>query len=146
MNAMNNMPPMSRIGVIFLTWRRCLQKRIQPYGITLKQLYILRRLQKKDFLYPSDVAVLLFCDRPTATSILHTMQRKGWIISVRDQLNMKKQRVMLTDAGREKVSSLSGFSMEPAFDPMACFTLEERSQFEVLLQKLASHMRNLPDE
>lgn len=146
MNSVNKMSTMSRIGVIFLTWRRCLQKRIQPYGITLKQLYILRRLQKGDFLYPSEVAALLFCDRPTATSILHTMKRKGWIISERDPLNMKKQRVILTDAGREKGSSLSGFSLEPAFDPMACFTKEERPQFEALLQKLSAHMKNLPNE
>jgi DNA-binding MarR family transcriptional regulator len=137
---------MSRIGVIFLTWRRCLQKRIQPYGITLKQLFILRRLQKREVLYPSEIAALLFCDRPTASSILNTMKRKGWIKSERDPLNMKRQRVILTDAGREKVSSLSGYSLEPAFDPMACFTQEERLQFETLLQKLAAHMKDLPDE
>ena len=135
---------MSRIGVIFLTWRRCLQKRIQPYGITLKQMYILRRLQKRDFLHPSEIAELLFCDRPTATSILHTMKRNGWIISERDPLNMKKQRVILTDSGREKISSLSGFSLEPSFDPMACFTEEERLQFDGMLQKLEDHMKNLP--
>ncbi len=146
MNAANKMPPMSRIGVIFLTWRRCLQKRILPYGITLKQLHILRRLQKKGVLYPSEIATLLFCDRPTATSILNTMKKKGWVMSERDPLNMKKQRIILTDAGLEKLSSLSGFSLEPAFDPMACFTQEERSQFELLLQKLAAHMNNLPNE
>jgi DNA-binding MarR family transcriptional regulator len=146
MNAVDKMSPMSRIGVIFLTWRRCLQKRILPYGITLKQLYILRRLQRKGVLYPSEIATLLYCDRPTATSILNTMKRKGWVNSERDPLNMKKQRIILTDAGLEKLSSLSGFSLEPAFDPMACFTQEESSQFEVLLQKLAIHMKNLPNE
>jgi DNA-binding MarR family transcriptional regulator len=146
MSMINEMSSMSKIGVIFLTWRRCLQKRILPYGITLKQLYILRRLLKRGFLYLSEIAVLLFCDRPTATSILHTMNRKGWIISARDPLNMKKQRVILTEAGSDKCTSLSGFSLEPAFDPMACFTPEERPQFEALLQKLAVHMKNLPYE
>jgi DNA-binding MarR family transcriptional regulator len=146
MSAAHKISQMSRIGVIFLTWRRCLQKRILPHGITLKQLYVLRRLQVKEVLYPSDIASLLFCDRPTATSILNTMKRKGWIMSAQDPLNMKKQRVILTDAGKEKVYSLSGFSLEPAFDPMACFTEEERSQFDILLQKLAAHMKNLPNE
>ncbi len=146
MNAMSKMSPMSRIGVIFLTWRRCLQKRILPYGITLKQLYILRQLQKKEVLSPSEIAVLLYCDRPTATSILNTMKAKGWVMSERDPLNMKKQRIILTDAGLKKLSSLSGFSLEPDFDPLACFTLEERSQFELLLQKLSAHMNKLPTE
>lgn len=146
MNTADKMSSISRIGVIFLTWRRCLQKRILPHGITLKQLYILRRLQKKEVLYPSEIASLLFCDRPTATTILNTMKRKGWIMSTQDPLNMKKQRIILTDAGREKLSSLSGISLEPAFDPMACFTQEERSQFEILLQKLADHIINLPNQ
>jgi DNA-binding MarR family transcriptional regulator len=146
MNIQNKMPTMSRIGVIFLTWRRYLQKRIQPCGITLKQLYILRRLQKKDFLYPSEIAALLFCDRPTATSILHTMKNKGWIVSERYPLNMKKQRIILAEAGKEKLSSLSNFSTEPAFDPMACFSPDERVQFEMLLQKLASHMKCIANE
>jgi DNA-binding MarR family transcriptional regulator len=67
-------------------------------------------------------------------------------MSTQDPLNMKKQRIILTDAGREKLSSLSGISLEPAFDPMACFTQEERSQFEILLQKLADHIKNLPNQ
>jgi DNA-binding MarR family transcriptional regulator len=140
------MTQISRIGVIFLTWRRCLQKRILPYDITLKQLYILRRLQKKKVLYPSDIAKELFCDRPTATSILNGMKRKGWIMSEQEPLNMKKQRIILTDAGWEKLSSISGFSLEPAFDPMACFTPEEQSQFEKLLQKLESHVKTLSNQ
>jgi hypothetical protein len=59
---------------------------------------------------------------------------------------MKKQRIILAEAGKEKLSSLSSFSMEPAFDPMACFSPDERVQFEMLLQKLASHMKCIANE
>ena len=134
MNAKSELSVLSRIGVIFLTWRRCLQKRILPHGISLKQLHILRQLQKKEALSPSEIAELLFCDRPTATSILNTMKRYGWVESGKDPLNLKKQRVILTYAGREKLASLVGFALEPSFDPMACFTKEERLQFEALLK------------
>ena len=145
MNASNEMPAMSRIGVIFLTWRRCLQKRILPYGISLKQLHVLRRLQKRGILSPSEIATMLFCDRPTATYILQTMRRYGWIESTTDPENRKRRRVRLTLAGWKKLDSMSDFILEPDFDPLGCFTQTERTQFEYLLGKLSDHMETLPD-
>ena len=146
MKSTSKLSAMSSIGVIFLTWRRCLQKRLLPYGISLKQLYVLRRLQKYEVLSPSRIAELLFCDRPTATYILNTMKRYGWIESGKDPQNRKMRRIRLTDAGREKLLSLSGFSLEPAFDPMACFTEPEHRQFEDLLSKLYDHIKSMPAE
>ena len=55
-----SLPVMSRLGVIFLTWRRYLENGIRPYGITLKQQYLLRQLSAEGFLYPSDIADKLF--------------------------------------------------------------------------------------
>ena len=146
MSTANELPAMSKLGVIFLTWRRCLQKRLLPYGVMLKQLYVLRQLKKKEAMSPSQIAELLFCDRPTATSILHTMARNGWIESRQDPLNRKQHLVSLAAAGREKLASLSGFTLEPAFDPMGCFTEPEREQFEELLHKLHSHMKTMTDD
>lgn len=146
MKSTNELPVMSKIGAIFLTWRRCLQKRLLPHDISLKQLYVLRRLQKNEALSPSRIAEMLFCDRPTATYILNTMRRYGWIESGKDPRNLKMRQVRLTAAGREKLNSLSGFSLEPAFDPMGCFSQEERRQFEDLLAKLFDHIQTLPDD
>ena len=50
---------MAKIGVIFLTWRRHLQKDLVPHKITLKQQYILKQLTRKSFLYPSEIAEML---------------------------------------------------------------------------------------
>jgi DNA-binding MarR family transcriptional regulator len=145
MSDASELQEMSQIGVIFLTWRRCLQKRLLPYGLTLKQLYVLRRLKKKETLSPSRIAELLFCDRPTATSILNAMKKHGWIESSQDPANRKHRSICLTPAGKEKLASLEGFSLEPDFDPMGCFTADERATFSILLQKLRAHMKTIPD-
>ena len=141
----NELSGISILGVIFLTWRRCLQKRLHPRGITLKQLYVLRRLEKTGTLSPSRIAELLFCDRPTATSILNTMKRYGWIESAKDPKNRRHHLIRLSPAGREKLASLEGFTLDPDFDPMGCFTESEREVFTELLRKLHHHMKNMPD-
>ena len=146
MKTTNELPVMSQIGVIFLAWRRRLQKRILPQGITLKQLYVLRQLQKNEALAPSHIADMLFSDRPTATYILNIMKRYGWIERGKDPRNLRMRLVRLTETGKEKLNSLSGFTLEPAFDPMGCFTQEERRQFEDLLSKLFHHIKTMPDE
>jgi len=132
---------MSRLGIVFLTWRRHLESDIRPYGITLPQQYLLRQLAEKD-LHPSQIADLLFCDRPTATVVIDNMKRYGWVTSETDSIDGRQRIVRLTEAGREKLKELEGMPEEPV-DPLACFTEGEREEFERLLIKLHGHFEAL---
>ncbi len=49
----------ARIGIISLTWSRFLQKQLLPHDITLKQIYLIKKMIQTDYLYPSDIAELL---------------------------------------------------------------------------------------
>lgn len=135
------LPAMSRLGVVFLTWRRYLESGIRPYGVTLKQQYLLKQLAAKGFLYPSDIADMLFCDRPTATVIIQNLKRYGFVCSEKDEGNGRRQKVMLTQAGCEKAAELAKMPGE-AIDPLACFTEEEKAEFERLLVKLHRHLKD----
>jgi DNA-binding MarR family transcriptional regulator len=135
---------MSRLGVAFLTWRRYLQKGLAPHGITLKQQYVLRQLAKTDYLYPSDIAVMLFCDRPTASVILDNLEKQGWIRREKDSENRKFLRISITPAGKTKLQELTAIQPLP-FDPLACFSEEEIQQFEALLAKLNKHLDPIKD-
>ena len=146
MKTSNELPTMSRLGIVFLTWRRYLQRRILPYGVTLKQHYVLRSLQKHETLSPSHIAELLFCDRPTATFILNTMKKNEWIASQKDPRNLKQREISLTAKGRETLASLSGFYPDSAFEPLSCFTDDERMQFDALLRKLHQHLKTIPQK
>jgi DNA-binding MarR family transcriptional regulator len=132
---------MSRLGVTFLAWRRHCQKGLARHGITLKHVFILRQLSRRDYLYPADIAEMLFCDRPTATVVVDTMEKRGWVRRGKDPDNAKRMRVMLTESGRDKLASLATRAGGPRFDPLSCFSEPEKAQFEALLMKLHRHIK-----
>jgi len=141
----NNPPTMSRIGVIFLTWQRYLQKRLLPHQITLKQQFVLRKLAKKPYLNPSQIAEMLYCDRPTATVIISNMEKQRWIRKSKDPLNKKMVRIAITEEGRDKLGALQQAFQSDAFDfdPLSCFTEEEKRQLDALLNKLSGHLQQI---
>lgn len=135
---------MARLGVAFLTWRRYLQRSIAPHGITLKQHYVLHQLEKTDYLYPSDIAEALFCDRPTATVILDNLEKQGWIQRLPDPENRRYTRISITPSGHEKLSELHALPGVD-FDPLEPFTTEELDEFSRLLAKLNRHLDQIRD-
>ena len=136
------LPVMGRLGVAFLTWRRHLQKGVVPLKITLKQIYTLRQLARKDYLHPSELAEMLFSDRPTVSVILRNMKAKGWIRDDEDPENRKMKRIRLTARGRKKLENAGARWRREvsSFDPLACFSKAELKQFEGLLVKLHRHL------
>lgn len=141
---MRKLSLMSKLGIIFLTWRRALQKDLVPHKITLKQQYVLSQLARQDFLYPSQIADMLFCDRPTATVIIKNLEREKWIRREKDIENAKQIRVYITDEGRQKLESLKGASGPEAmalYDPLVCLTDEERNQLDAILTKVLSNLK-----
>jgi DNA-binding MarR family transcriptional regulator len=135
---------MARLGVAFLTWRRYLQRNLAPHGVTLKQHYVLRQLEKSDYLYPSDIAEALFCDRPTATVILDNLEKQGWIQRQPDPENRRYTRISITPGGRAKMFELQALPGVD-FDPLEPFTEEELREFSRLLAKLNHHLDQIRD-
>lgn len=138
------LPLMSKFGVIFLTWRRSLQKDLVPHKITLKQQYVLKHLSKKDFFYPSQIAEMLFCDRPTATVIIKNMERNDWIKREKDDENRKQVKIYITEAGRMKLASMKNSvksSDSNEYDPLACLSEDEKNQLDFLLTKVLSYIK-----
>lgn len=135
---------MNKMGVIFLTYRRQLQRELNPYQITLKQEYVLRQLARKGFLYPSEIADMLFCDRPTATVVIKNMEKQHWVRKEKDWENKKQVKVILTESGRKKLDDLSNAlqaSKTSTPDPLECFTAAEKEQLDQLLTKLWKHLK-----
>lgn len=140
-----NMPLMSKLGVIFLTWRRSLQKDLLPHKITLKQQYLLKQLSKNEFFYPSQIAEMLFCDRPTATVIIKNMERNAWIIRQQDDENRKQVKIRITEAGCRKLEEMkeaAASSDSDGYDPLDCLNKDERKQLDSLLTKVMKDMVN----
>jgi DNA-binding MarR family transcriptional regulator len=135
---------MSKLGVIFLTWRRSLQKDLVPHKITLKQQYVLNQLSRNEFLYPSQIAEMLFCDRPTATVIMKNLERNTWITRQQDDGNRKQVKIRITETGSLKLAELKTAAASSDSDgcgPLACLTEDERKQLDFLLNKVLKDLK-----
>jgi len=134
---------MNKIGRIYLTWTRSLKQQLVPHGITLKQQFVLMQLRNKSFLYPHQIAEMLFCDRPTASVIIRNMVKKGWVDKIKDEENKKQYKIIITDSGRDKYTSLNGASGKEdmdRFDPLKCLSNEERQQLDQIVSKVLKNM------
>ena len=134
---------MNKMGRVYLTWTRKLQRELVPYKITLKQQFVLRQLKREPFLFPSQIAEMLYCDRPTASVIIKNLQKNGWIKKERDSQNAKQFRVSITEEGLNKLETLKGISGPEdldRFDPLKCLTSDEREQLDQLMMKVLEHM------
>jgi len=135
---------MALIGQSHLTWKRYLQAGLVGHGITLKQLYLLRQLVKREFLNPSRIAEMLYCDCPTATVVIGNMEKKGWVIREKDLENRRRVCVQITPAGRDKLEEVitsSESASRDKVDPLACFSDNQVTELETLMRTLHEHLK-----
>ena len=142
----NRAAVMQRLGTAFLTWRRYRQRRIAPYGLTLKQSYLMDRLEKTAFLYPAQIAEMLFCDRPTATVVIKNMEKQDWVERQRDPQDRRQVRIMITGQGRKKLAEMRQSRPASSFDPLSCFCAEEIGELDRLLARLNRHLEEIKNE
>lgn len=129
------------IADIYLTWERHRQRQILPFGVSLKQYYVLRQLGEVAYLNPSQIADMLFCDRPTASVIIRNLERDGWVAREHDPDNLRRYRISLTEAGAAKVAAIRGSSFHPpGFDPLAVLSAAEVKRLRSLLARVHRHI------
>ena len=137
------MLPISRIGVIALTWSRRLQRQLLPHRLTLKQLHVLQELLRREVLSPSQIAEELYADRPTATVIIRNLRKNGWVATEQDPDNRRRSRVLITQRGRQKVQEVrrAGFRGNPSLRLDAVFRPEELARLDSYLQRLQRYLQ-----
>ena len=143
---MSKLSNMALMGVCHLTWKRYLQEGLNAHKITLKQSYLLRHLAAVDYLNPSDIADMLFCDRPTATVVISNMEKQGWVKREKDPGNLKRVRVLICKEGRAKLKELQkSKTTKPDFDPMEALSASERKELGRLLRKVREHLGTIKE-
>jgi len=139
---------MEAIANAFLTLKRHHRKSVIPYRITLKQFHVLRQLKKCGALYPSEIADMLFCDRPTATVVIKNMEKQGWVKRKLDKNDSRRIKVTLEPAGEHKLEEIALEKAGPqskSFELFSCFNREEKKQLSGLLARLIQHLKQLED-
>lgn len=130
---------MDLVSRTHLRFKRRVARGLLPHGIAPKQIHVLRRLEESGGLSPSQVAELVFADRPTATSLLNTLERAGWVRRRAHPEDGRQVLVEITAQGRRKLASVPvelWRSGRTAVDPEASLSPSERKQLVRLLEKL----------
>ena len=130
---------MELISRTHLLWKRRVARNLAQHGLAPKHAYVLRQLAAQGGLSPSRIAELIYADRPTTTSLLDTLERKGWITRARNPENRREVVVRLAQGGRDKLASVPEAlwrSGKTRFDPEAGLSTAERAELVRLLEKL----------
>jgi DNA-binding MarR family transcriptional regulator len=132
------MDAIARMGVIFLSKRRLHAENLRPYGLTLKQLFLLQWARAEGRLSPSEAARLLFCDRPTATVIVGNCVKKGWLSRRRSKEDGRAIVLELSGEGRAllELVEAEGRLELGIGDPLDALGAGEREAFEASLKKV----------
>ena len=132
------MDAIARMGVIFLGRRRLHAENVRPYGLTLKQLFLLQWARAEGALSPSEAARLLFCDRPTATVIVSNCVKKGWLARRRSTEDGRAVVLELSEEGRAFLARVEAEDRLDSGigDPLDVLGAEEREAFEASLKKV----------
>ena len=136
----------SQMAHVIHMFKRYRQSHVTAFGVTVPQFNALVQLERYGELNPSQIADLLFSDRPTTTVVIKNLERRGWVERDRDEANRKYVIIRITEAGKDKLRELKEAEESQCgdFEPLSCFTEEELSQLEVMLDKLILHFRDLP--
>jgi DNA-binding MarR family transcriptional regulator len=132
---------MARVSRLHLGWKRWVQRQLQPYGVGPKQLYVLRQLAERGSLLPSQVAELVYADRPTVSAILRTMERAGWVATRPSPEDGRRRVIVLRAAGRALLARIPPERYRAgatAVDPEACLDPDERRALHALLGRMLS--------
>jgi len=137
---------LSQMAQVMHMFKRYRRAHVTAFSVTVPQFDVLTQLDRRGELNPSQIADLLFIDRPTTSVILRNLERRGWIARDRDEVNRKFVLIRLTDAGREKLRELGEAEdlQSGDFDPLSCYTVEELARLEAMLDRLILHFRKLP--
>ncbi len=133
---------MAVLGRTFLSWRRHLQRQVQKAGCSIQQYHVLKQLVRHEILRPSDIATLLFCDRPTATVVVRNLAAAGLAAVSPDPSDGRQRLVTITDAGRAVLRAAETFatSARAALHPLDPLSDEERAQLLRILRKVEKHV------
>ncbi len=118
---------------------------LAPHGITPQQYQVLRVLHDTPGLCHGQLAGALGLDKPTATRMVQTLKRKGWVDVLPHPCHGRKTRLELNAEGMALVESLAGFrrtvreGLEEGLDPA------ERLAVRTLLHKLKTNLDRMDE-
>lgn len=125
-----------RLGAVSRRITRFYKEKIQPFGLTHGQFFMLVALFEEDAALPSRLAEKTALDRPTITGLLDRLERDGWVERRLDPTDRRTFRVHLTSRAKRQREVLLSIFDEVNGLFLAKFSAEEWLQFQSFLNRL----------
>lgn len=116
---------------------------LSPYDLTPQQYQVLAVLERSPRICHKNLAGAVGMDKPTATRLIQTLQKKGWVQAQSDPTHGRRLCIELTPEGAQLISQLQEFrhffreNLEEGLNP------DERQQLRDLLYKLKLNLDRL---
>ena len=133
-------PLLKKINVLLF---RQINELCQNYGITGKQFVLLKYLsesQEKEKLIQKKIEEEFQVRRSTVTSIMQTLENKGFIIRSTDKLDQRKKVIKLTDKAIEIIKLAK---TEKLHNDNVLFSILDQNEYDTLVTLLNRIYSNL---
>lgn len=108
-----NQGPIGRlVKIAHIQLRRQLEERLRDTGLTHAQWSALTVIRHFDGITPSELETILLVERPSITSLINGMEKRGWVIKREHPDDARYKQLFLTWAGEKLADETASFTLE----------------------------------
>jgi DNA-binding MarR family transcriptional regulator len=121
------------IASTYLRTRRFVERQCKPLNMTYPQLGALIVLTRMNNISQRELADILETDTTTAMVLCDSLEKKGWLVRLKDKTDRRVNRLMLTDSGREVYKQASS-QLQAVYD--CIFNANQSDELNEILPSL----------
>lgn len=124
------------VKIAYITLRRQLDEKLKATGLTHAQWNALTVIHHFSGITPSELENILLVERPSITSLINGMEKRGWVIRREHPQDARYKQLFLTETGERLADETGSFTHEIENRVKEGMTEEEFAQLRQLLIKM----------
>lgn len=130
------------ISVLYRAGQSFFAHQTSDFDIGGGQLTLIFYLYKHNGASQDELTKALEVDKATVTRSIHKLEKEGIVKRIKDELDHRVNRIVLTDVGFSLQNELKGIALSWHETLLEGFSTDEVSQLEILFGKLLNNARN----
>lgn len=133
------------VGQVSRLWRRTLDRRLQPFGLSQASwrplLFLARTTQP---MYQKDLARALLVDSSSVVRVLDALQENGYIERREGQIDRRAKRILLTRQGRAVVTQLEQVATQVREEALGDVSAKDLATTLRVMEKIRTTLESTP--
>ena len=121
-------------------FRKVLDRRLHPLGLTRAQWSVLAILSKRDGLSQSHLADLLEIEKTTTGRLIDHVEKKGWIERRSIAGDRRLWGVFLTEQARQLIAEVESVVLNTRMEMLGGLTPQQQQELSLALQAVKSNL------